>query len=193
MSVAAASFNPNSKPDLPRNVADYPPSVWGDFFLLYASESRFSSTLTCLPLILRSPSKSQVDRFNMPFGYVFKKFKDEQENFSEGLITNVEGMLSLFEASHMMIHGEEILEEALAFTSTHLKSISTQLSPYLAAQVKHSLTSSLRKNLPRLEAQHYISIYEQDTSHNVILLRLAKLDFNMLKSLHQKEFGNICK
>lgn len=59
-------------------------------------------------------------------------------------------MLSLYEASHMMIHGEEILEEALAFTSTNLESIATQLSPFLAAQVKHTLKQALHKNLPTL-------------------------------------------
>ncbi|WJX59196.1 (-)-germacrene D synthase [Trifolium repens] len=36
-------------------------------------------------------------------------------------------------------------------------------------------------------------MYAQDHSHNENLLNLAKLDFNMLQSLHQKEFGNSCK
>ncbi|KAJ1378004.1 Terpenoid cyclases/protein prenyltransferase alpha-alpha toroid [Sesbania bispinosa] len=108
-------------------------------------------------------------------------------------LPHVEGMLSLYEASHLMVHGEDILEEALSFTSTHLESIATQLSPTHAAQVKHCLRQALHKNLPRLEARSYMSIYEQDPSHNEILLTFAKLDFNMLQSLHQKEFGNICK
>ncbi|XP_045822296.1 (-)-germacrene D synthase-like [Trifolium pratense] len=127
------------------------------------------------------------------FPNVFNKFKDKQRNFNENLITDVEGMLSLYEASHMMIHGEEILEEALSFTSTHLESIATELSPFLATQVKNSLRQALHKNLPRLESRRYISIYEQDSSHDEILLTLAKLDFNFLQSLYQKEFGNICK
>ncbi|XP_029129584.1 probable terpene synthase 2 [Cajanus cajan] len=124
---------------------------------------------------------------------VFNKFKNLQGNFNERLLSDVEGMLSLYEASHMMVHGEDILEEALTFTSTHLKSITTTLSPSLAAQVNHSLRQALHKNLPRLEARRYISIYEQDPSHNEILLTLAKLDFNKLQNLHKKEFGNICK
>jgi len=124
---------------------------------------------------------------------VFTKFKDEEGNFNKRLITDIEGMLSLYEASHMIIHGEEILEEALAFTSTHLESIATQMSHFLAAQVKYALRQALHKNLPRLEARRYISIYEQNPSHDEILLTLAKLDFNLLQSLHQKEFGNICK
>lgn len=102
-------------------------------------------------------------------------------------------MLSLYEATHLMVHGEEILEEALAFTTTHLESIANQSSHPHAKQVKHSLRQTLHKNLPRLEARIYISIYEQDPSHNENLLILAKLDFNMLQRLHQKEFGNVYK
>lgn len=124
---------------------------------------------------------------------VFNKFKDEQGNFSEKIIKDIEGMLSLYEATHLMVHGEDILEEALVFTTTHLESIANQLSHSHAIQVKHSLRQPLHKNLPRLEARRFISIYEQDPFHDKNLLTLAKLDFNMLQSLHQKEFGNICK
>jgi hypothetical protein len=34
-----ASLNPDAKSDLRRNVADFQPSVWGDYFLQYASDS----------------------------------------------------------------------------------------------------------------------------------------------------------
>jgi len=70
---------------------------------------------------------------------VFNKFKDDQGNFSERLIRGVEEMLCLYEATHVMIHGEGILEEALAFTTFHLESIANQLSHPRAVQVKHSL------------------------------------------------------
>jgi hypothetical protein len=124
---------------------------------------------------------------------VFNKFKDENGNFSEKLIENVEGMLSLYEATHIMCHGEKALEEALVFTTTHLESIANQLNHSHAIQVKHSLRQPLHKNIPRLEARNYISFYEQDPSHDQNLLILAKLDFNILQRLHQNEFGNVCK
>ncbi|CAJ2633819.1 unnamed protein product [Trifolium pratense] len=122
---------------------------------------------------------------------VFNKFKDKQGNFSERLTRDIEGMLSLYEATHIMVHGEDILEEALAFTTTHLEYIANQLNHPHAIQVKHSLRQALHKNLPRLEARSYISIYEKDPFHNENIL--AKLDFNMLQRLHQKEFGNVYK
>ncbi len=102
-------------------------------------------------------------------------------------------MLSLYEATHLMVHGEDILEDALAFTTSHLESIANQLSHSHAIQVKHSLRQALHKNVPRLEARSYISIYEQDPSHNENLLILAKLDFNILQRIHQIECGNVCK
>ena len=48
---------------------------------------------------------------------MFNQLKDEQGNFSETLVVDVEGKLNMYEASHMMVHGENILEEALGFTS----------------------------------------------------------------------------
>ncbi|RYQ94599.1 hypothetical protein Ahy_B08g089539 [Arachis hypogaea] len=124
---------------------------------------------------------------------VFNKYKDENGKFSEKLVKDVEGLLELYEACHLRIHGEEILDEAYAFASTQLKSIATQLKPSLAAQVNYSLKQSLHRGLPRLEARRFISIYEQDPTHNHTLLTLAKLDFNFLQNLHRKEVGNICK
>ncbi|XP_061340524.1 (-)-germacrene D synthase-like [Gastrolobium bilobum] len=122
---------------------------------------------------------------------VFKKFKNEEGNFKETITADVEGMLSLYEAAHVRIHGEDILDEALAFTTSHLQFMTTQLSPSLASKVNHALKRPLRKNLPRLVARHYISTYEEDPSHDETLLLFAKLDFNMLQKSHQKELGSI--
>ncbi|XP_057728132.1 probable terpene synthase 2 isoform X2 [Arachis stenosperma] len=124
---------------------------------------------------------------------VFNKYKDENGNFSEQLVKDAEGLLELYEACHLRIHGEDILDEAYVFTSTQLKSIATQLKPSLAAQVNYSLRQSLHRGLPRLEARRFISIYEEDPTHNYTLLTLAKLDFNFLQNLHRKEVGNITK
>ncbi|KAJ7981646.1 (-)-germacrene D synthase [Quillaja saponaria] len=68
---------------------------------------------------------------------VFNKFVDKEGKFKNSLTTDVQGMLSLYEASHLRIHGENELNEALAFTTSHLKSIVTQLNPHLAAQKQH--------------------------------------------------------
>ncbi|CAJ1978688.1 unnamed protein product [Sphenostylis stenocarpa] len=119
---------------------------------------------------------------------VFCKFKNETGNFKESIVNDVQGMLSLYEAAQIRIHGEEILEEAYSFTLIQLtRSLTTKLSPFLSGLVHHSLAQSLRKGMPRLEARYYISFYQEDPSHNESLLIFAKLDFNMLQKLHQKE------
>ncbi|RVW79396.1 (-)-germacrene D synthase [Vitis vinifera] len=124
---------------------------------------------------------------------VFKKFKDEEGNFKESLVGDLPGMLALYEATHLMVHGEDILNEALAFTTAHLQSMAPDSDNPLKKQVIHALERPIRKSLIRVEARHYISIYQEYDSHNKSLLKLAKLDFNLLQSLHRKELSEITK
>ena len=50
----------------------------------------------------------------------------------EDLSNEAEGLLSLYEAAHLRVHGEDILEEALAFTTCHLEHLKTQVQDLLA-------------------------------------------------------------
>lgn len=104
---------------------------------------------------------------------------------------DVGGMLSLYEAAHYRVHGEQILEEALAFTTTHLAQATDISSPFLAAQIKHALRQPIRTGLQRLEARHFISICDQHMDET--LLSFAKLDFNILQKMHQKELSDISR
>ncbi|XP_021768911.1 valencene synthase-like [Chenopodium quinoa] len=122
---------------------------------------------------------------------VFKKFKNDQGGLDDCILNDTRGILSLYEASHVRIHGDDILDEAIAFTTTHLKLIVDKLSSPLAEQVVHALHQPLHLGFVRLESKHYIGFYEQDASHNKTLLNLAKLDFNLLQLLHRKELQDI--
>nr|QHU78617.1 bifunctional terpene synthase [Albizia julibrissin] len=124
---------------------------------------------------------------------VFNKLKDEKGNFKETLALDVGGMITLYEACHLGIHGEDILDEALAFTTNHLQSITIESNPFIAAKINNVLKQCPYRGIPRLEARKYISIYHLHPSHNEVLLTLAKLNFNALQKLHQKECGNVCK
>ncbi|XP_056163102.1 (-)-germacrene D synthase-like [Syzygium oleosum] len=125
---------------------------------------------------------------------VFNKFKDSEGKFRESLITDVRGLLTLYEACHLRCHGDDILEEALPFAITQLESIDEmKVTNSLAKQVSCALNRPLRKGLPRLEARHYISLYQEEPSHDEVLLALAKLDFNLLQEQHQKELGRITR
>ncbi|XP_043701581.1 (-)-germacrene D synthase-like [Telopea speciosissima] len=128
---------------------------------------------------------------------VFNRFKDSEGNFKEDLIKDVPGLLCLYEATHLRVHGEDVLDEAQEFTTTHLKSILTHhhhhLNPPLATQVMHALKQPLHKGMPRLETRHYISVYEKVETRNVTLLKFANLDFNSLQSIHQQELSQLSR
>nr|WNI01944.1 terpene synthase [Psidium guajava] len=101
---------------------------------------------------------------------VFNKFKDSEGKFQESVVTDVRGLLSLYEACHL-----------------------SKVSTILAKQVSHALKQPLRKGLLRLEARLYIPLYQEEPSHDEVLLTLAKLDFNLLQEQHQKELGKITR
>ncbi|KAJ1384009.1 Terpenoid cyclases/protein prenyltransferase alpha-alpha toroid [Sesbania bispinosa] len=124
---------------------------------------------------------------------IFNKFKNNEGKFNEVLATDVQGLCSLYEATHLRAHGEDILDEALDFTYTHLKSLANQLNPSLSAQINHCLRQPFHKRVTRLEARYHITVYEEDPSHEEILLTFAKEEFNILQKMHQKEIGNITK
>ncbi|XP_042483500.1 (-)-germacrene D synthase-like isoform X2 [Macadamia integrifolia] len=122
----------------------------------------------------------------------FNRFKISNGKFKEDLINDVSGMLSLYEATHLRVHGEDILDEALEFTSTRLKSIVIDdLKPPFATQVTNALEQPFHKGLPRLEARRYISVYQEDEKKNESLLKLAKLNFNLLQSIHAQELSQL--
>ena len=109
------------------------------------------------------------------------------------MINDVRGMLGLYEATHLRVREEGILDEALVFTTTHLESAVEHLEYPLAEQVPHALKQPVRKGLNRLEARRYISIYQHEASHDKALLKLAKLDFNLMQSLHKEELSNLSR
>ncbi|KAK9674007.1 hypothetical protein RND81_12G204700 [Saponaria officinalis] len=122
---------------------------------------------------------------------VFNKFKDQNGRYKESMASDAEGILSLFEASQVRVHDDTILDEALAFTTPLLKTMAKDLSSPLGEQVAHALFQPLHKGMPRVEARFYISLYEKYPSHDKLLLQFAKLDFNFLQSLHQKELRDL--
>nr|E3W208.1 RecName: Full=Sesquiterpene synthase; Short=SspiSesquiTPS [Santalum spicatum]ADO87006.1 sesquiterpene synthase [Santalum spicatum] len=124
---------------------------------------------------------------------VFKKFRDSEGNFKNSLMEDAKGLLELYEATHLSVNGEEMLDDALEFTKTHLELVVSHLNYPLAEQVRHALYQPQHKGLPRLEAVYFFRIYEAYDSHNEALLKLAKLDFNLLQSLHMKELSHMAK
>ncbi|KAL2476203.1 Alpha-humulene/(-)-(E)-beta-caryophyllene synthase [Abeliophyllum distichum] len=122
---------------------------------------------------------------------VFNKFKNCQGKFEESLISDVPGLLNLYEATHYGVHGEEILEEALKFSVSHLGSMIHHASNSLSRQVSEALEMPIHKTLTRLGVKKFLSIYQE--SREDMLLNFAKLDFNILQKMHQNELSDITR
>ncbi|KAG5601074.1 hypothetical protein H5410_032444 [Solanum commersonii] len=74
------------------------------------------------------------------------KFVDHDGKFKENLTNNVQGLLSLHEAVHLRVRGEEILEEAVTFTTTYLESmLSNWSNDSLKLQITETLSHPIHK------------------------------------------------
>uniref|UniRef100_A0A7N0REC0 Uncharacterized protein n=1 Tax=Kalanchoe fedtschenkoi TaxID=63787 RepID=A0A7N0REC0_KALFE len=128
--------------------------------------------------------------YNVSSG-IFDKFIDASGKIKNEVVDDLKGLLSLYEAAQLRVHREVILEQALDMSVSRLESIAPTLNPTLGAQVTSALKNPIHKNIHRIRARKYISTYQGDRSHDPILLRLAKLDFNWLQKLHQQELSQL--
>uniref|UniRef100_A0ACD5Z977 Uncharacterized protein n=1 Tax=Avena sativa TaxID=4498 RepID=A0ACD5Z977_AVESA len=124
---------------------------------------------------------------------VFNKFKDEYGAFKVEITNDPRTLLSLYNASYLLTHGETELEESILFARQHLESMKSDLEPPLAEKVKRALYLPLPRTLKRVEALNYMSEYQEEPMHNSIVLELAKLDFNLLQRLHLKELKTLSR
>jgi isoprene synthase len=81
-------------------------------------------------------------------------------------------MLSLYEASYLAFEGENLLEEALAFTRMHLKDLKGDVSKSMAEQISHTLEVPLHRGMLRLEARWYIEAYNKREDEILFYLNL---------------------
>ena len=118
---------------------------------------------------------------------VFVSFQDETGDF-EKCQSDVEGMLSLYEASFHSLEDETILDKARVFTSKTLKEyLKHNEGNYLSLLIDHALELPLHWKIPRWEAQWFIHAYERSQNMSPTLLQLAKLDFNIVQTIYQEE------
>ncbi|KAK7312742.1 hypothetical protein VNO77_36834 [Canavalia gladiata] len=161
----------------------------------FLSLERCNGTIIC-----RSLHETALSfRLLREYGYdvtadTFERFKDENGNFKRNLSKDVKGMLSLYEASFLSYEGEEILDEAKAFSSFHLRNLDEgRSSSILLEEVKHALELPLHRRIQRLEARWYIEFYAKRKDANQVLLLAAKLDFNIVQSTLQKDLQEMSR
>ncbi|CAI0398362.1 unnamed protein product [Linum tenue] len=125
---------------------------------------------------------------------VFNKFRSEgeEEGFKKELTDDIEGMLNLYEAAYLRTREESILGEAVEFTTAHLRSKVADLETHVAERVTRALERPLLKVAPIVEHLFFVSsAYEHLSGHDPVLLRLAKLNFNVLQHMYQAELRPI--
>ncbi|KAG5020995.1 hypothetical protein JHK87_016850 [Glycine soja] len=99
-------------------------------------------------------------------------------NLKGSLSRDVKGMLSLYEASFLSYEGEQILDEAKAFTSFHLRGALKEgrSNSMLLEQVNHALELPLYHRIQRLEARWYIESYAKRKDANRVLLQYCAVN-----------------
>ncbi|ONK65932.1 uncharacterized protein A4U43_C06F2470 [Asparagus officinalis] len=124
---------------------------------------------------------------------VFNKFRDEK-GFMKCLADDAKGLLSLYEAAHLAIPEENILDEAKEFSTEHLRKLLIKdKNSSIVELIKQSLEAPLHCLMPRIAARNYIDFYEKEETKSSCLLELAKLDFNVVQALHQKEVKELSR
>lgn len=103
--------------------------------------------------------------------------------------------MGLFEASQLCIEGESILDEAGCFCEQLLNAwlIRHLDHDYQASVVGNTLGNPYHKSLARFMAKKFLGNFTGTNGWLNDLHHLAKIDFNMVQSIHQKEIVQISK
>jgi len=122
---------------------------------------------------------------------VFDKFRDDTGSFSSSLCSDPRGLLSLYNAAHMAVPGEVVLDEAIVFTRGQLEGIKSKVRSPISKQISRALDIALPRFTRRLETMHYITEYEHEEAHDSLILELARLNFILVRALHLRELKDL--
>ncbi|KAJ4755862.1 Terpene synthase [Rhynchospora pubera] len=127
---------------------------------------------------------------------IFKSYIDNKGDFRIELSSDIQGMLSLYEASYLAKEGEEILEKARQFTTKYLKSYiensnCTCNNSREKKHVSHALELPLHWRMERLQTRWFIDEYKVEMKMRPALLELAVLDFNLIQTSFKKELKDL--
>ncbi|XWS12765.1 hypothetical protein CRYUN_Cryun37aG0118400 [Craigia yunnanensis] len=123
---------------------------------------------------------------------VFNRFKDREGSFRRELGRDIKGLMELYEASQLGIDGEDILDEAREFSSQTLKKWRTaEVDHFSGRVIRNTLDQPYHKSLSRFTARNLLSDFKGTNGWINVFQELAKMDFNIVQSLHQKEIVRI--
>ncbi|KAL6839720.1 hypothetical protein ACP4OV_030408 [Aristida adscensionis] len=118
-------------------------------------------------------------------GYTAKSFT------STTFKNDVNGLLSLYEASYLSFRNEDILDAARTFSTNSLLNLMPSMTHHMKSKVVHALDLPFHWRAPRLETRWSIDYYAGDSSLHPSLLQFAMLDFHNVQGINQEELGNL--
>ncbi|XP_062087436.1 (3S,6E)-nerolidol synthase 1-like [Humulus lupulus] len=122
---------------------------------------------------------------------IFNKYKDNNGMFSIRLSEDVDGLMSLYEASHLSIDGEHILDEAALFSAQHLDASMKRPHLYQTRFVARTLENPRHKTLSKFTAKDLLGVYPSENGHINVLKELAKVEFNRVQFIHRMEIDQV--
>lgn len=124
---------------------------------------------------------------------MFNKFKNIQD-LKSGLDKDIEGLVGLYEASHLSFQGEDALDEAGKLSHQILTAwLPNNLDDHRAPLVAHSLKHPYHKSLTRFMAKNFLDYFQGTEKWASILQELAKLELNVVESIIRNEILQISK
>ncbi|CAM8994967.1 unnamed protein product [Rhodiola kirilowii] len=123
---------------------------------------------------------------------VLKPFLDDTGKFKLSLCADIKGLISLYEASYLATQGEDIMEEAWTFATANLSKLNKEDA--LDTLAARALDMPLHWRNARSEARWFIDeAYIKKPKMSQLLLKFAKLDFNMVQAIYLEELRDLSR
>nr|BBE32339.1 linalool/nerolidol synthase [Chengiopanax sciadophylloides] len=131
--------------------------------------------------------------YYVPADRVFGYLMAENRKFKNIVGEDISGLMALYEASQLSIKGENILEEAAKFSSQILNEKMAFVDQHQDRTARYTLRHPYHKSLAKIMARNYIKDFNAPDGWQHALLELANSDFNMVRSIHQKELSQFSR
>ncbi|XP_031392244.1 probable terpene synthase 13 [Punica granatum] len=137
---------------------------------------------------------------------IFQSFMIKEDNYSGyvfdlKLCKDIFGLTSLYEASHLGVQAEDILDEAADFTRRALSLSADKFlyvgngmsSQVLGELVRKTLSNPFHKSMPRFNSMSFQYYFTGPYEWTRTIGELAILDSNLVQSINQTEIRQISK
>ncbi|CAK7350845.1 unnamed protein product [Dovyalis caffra] len=134
----------------------------------------------------RRVKKGPMSKGGPGHGNVFNSFKNKEGKFDMVLRDDLKGLMALYEASQLSMESENILDEAGDFSAKLLNHHESEI-------VANTLKSPYHKSLARLTVENFLNNIDSRSEYIKVFSELAKMDYEIVRFIHQKEILRITK